>query len=91
MDSPRAAVGRARERRNLGRHRLDGLCACANHATRRIEIHVPRGRLEFAGDKPQQRRLAGAVGADDSRPSGRERERHVAESGNGIDIRKRET
>ncbi len=25
------------------------------------------------------------------RPSGRERERHVAESGNGIDIRKRET
>ena len=42
MDSPRDAVGRARERRNLGRHRLDGLCTCPNHAARRIEIHVPR-------------------------------------------------
>ena len=86
MDSSRDAVGRMRECGNLGCHRLDSLWTRTNHPARRIEIDVSGGRLELARDQSQQRSFAGAVRPDYTRPSSRERERDVAEGGNGIGI-----
>ena len=69
MDSSRAAVERFGERRNLRRHRLDGLRADPNQRRGRIEIDMARSRFELAGDKAEQGGLAVAVGPDDAGPS----------------------
>jgi len=60
---------------------VDALLAPRDARSLGLELEVARRRLELAANQPQQRALAGAVGADEAGPAGLEVEGGVGEEG----------